>query len=78
MPLILVPVVMYLVWRLWLHLRGQKWAAKARWESRLTASYDYADTLAPMTREQKIIGLATALVTLTVIAAAAFLIIRSN
>ncbi|MEZ4553521.1 MAG: hypothetical protein AB7L91_05065 [Dehalococcoidia bacterium] len=49
---LLVPVVMFLVWRAWLADKGEDWESRRHWESRTMAAQRYIEEQHPLTRWQ--------------------------
>lgn len=50
---LLIPLVMFFVWRAWLADKGQDWEPKGQWESRMTATHEYLESQRPLTARQR-------------------------
>lgn len=74
-----IAIIAYYGWRLWLRLRGVPYKPEGHWESRLTASYRYAETQPKLTRRQRV-QTAVTVVAVVILESAivAFLYFRSN
>ena len=73
--LFLVSIIMFFVWRLWLHLHGVKWKPEGRWESRTAASQQYLDSLPPPTRRQKVEQIVVFVISLAIVASGMALLV---
>ena len=78
LELFLIPVIAYGIWRFALFLQGRPYQPEGKWQSRLTAAYEYQKTLPRMSGREIARRLGMTLVIAVVELAIVLLIVRAR